>query len=64
MRPRPRPGAVIGRPHVADALVAKGLVANRDEAFATLLGSGGVGYVPRYGAPLAARSSWWPGPAG
>lgn len=49
-----QPGAVIGRPHVADALVAKGLLSSRDEAFATLLGSGGVGYVPRYGAPLAA----------
>ncbi|MCW2758503.1 MAG: error-prone polymerase [Nocardioidaceae bacterium] len=45
-------GAVLGRPHVADALVRNGVVASRDEAFATLLGPGGVGYVRRYGAPL------------
>ncbi|RLV51256.1 PHP domain-containing protein [Nocardioides mangrovicus] len=45
-------GAVLGRPHVADALVARGYVGHRDEAFATLLGPGGVGYVPRYGTPL------------
>lgn len=30
-------GATLGRPHLADALVAKGHVANRDEAFSTLL---------------------------
>ncbi len=30
-------GATIGRPHLADAMVAKGLVADRDEAFATVL---------------------------
>ena len=29
-------GATIGRPHIADALVARGIVADRDEAFATL----------------------------
>jgi predicted metal-dependent phosphoesterase TrpH len=31
------PGATIGRPHLADALVDLGLVTSRDEAFATLL---------------------------
>ncbi|MGI9155123.1 MAG: PHP domain-containing protein [Marmoricola sp.] len=45
-------GAVTGRPHVADALVAKGVVADRDEAFATLLGPDGAAYVPRYATSL------------
>lgn len=36
-----------GRPHVADALVAKGYVKNRDEAFAKYLDSTGPAYVPR-----------------
>lgn len=40
------PGATPGRPHVADALVALGAVADRDEAFATVLGPGG-----RYNLP-------------
>ncbi|KAJ1684385.1 hypothetical protein LUZ63_020140 [Rhynchospora breviuscula] len=42
------PGAVPGRPHVADALVARGMVADRDQAFAELLDSGRPGYVGRY----------------
>lgn len=46
--------AAVGRPHVADALVAKGVVAHRGEAFRTLLGSNGPAYVPRYAAPLEA----------
>jgi predicted metal-dependent phosphoesterase TrpH len=29
--------ATVGRPHIADAMVARGLVASRDEAFATVL---------------------------
>jgi 3',5'-nucleoside bisphosphate phosphatase len=33
-------GATVGRPHLADALVARGHVADRDEAFATILHSG------------------------
>lgn len=41
----------IGRPHVADVLVAKGVVGDRAEAFATWLGPGGPGYVARYGTP-------------
>jgi predicted metal-dependent phosphoesterase TrpH len=43
----------IGRPHVADALVAKGYVADRAEAFTRLLSDGGPAYVPRY-APATA----------
>ena len=41
-----------GRPHVADALVAKGYVANRDEAFEQLLKAGRPAYVQRYAADL------------
>lgn len=41
----------IGRPHVADVLVAKGVVGSRDEAFARWLGWGRPGYVPRYATP-------------
>lgn len=42
----------IGRPHVADALVARGYVADRDEAFAKWLGEGRPGFVSRYAVPL------------
>jgi hypothetical protein len=44
--------AALGRPHVADALVAHGVVADRDEAFARFLGPGGPAYVDRYAADL------------
>lgn len=44
--------AAMGRPHIADALVKKGVVSHRGEAFHTLLGSKGPAYVPRYAAPL------------
>ncbi len=40
-------GVSIGRPHVADALVAAGIVADRSEAFATVLRRGSKYYVPR-----------------
>ncbi|MEO9325996.1 PHP domain-containing protein [Nocardioides sp. C4-1] len=43
---------VPGRPHVADALVRKGYVADRDEAFARYLDEGGPAYVDRYACPL------------
>ncbi|SDB85984.1 hypothetical protein GA0111570_105136 [Raineyella antarctica] len=38
----------LGRPHVADAMVAAGYVADRDEAFASFLAEGGPAYVERY----------------
>jgi len=38
----------VGRPHIADAMVAKGYVASRDEAFASFLADGGPAFVPRY----------------
>jgi predicted metal-dependent phosphoesterase TrpH len=44
--------AATGRPHVADALVAVGVVRSRDEAFARFLGPGGPAYVDRYAADL------------
>ncbi len=46
------PAAATGRPHVADALVAAGVVRDRDEAFARFLGPGGPAYVDRYAADL------------
>jgi predicted metal-dependent phosphoesterase TrpH len=46
--------AALGRPHVADALVSKGVVAHRGEAFDRYLGSQGPAYVNRYAAPLEA----------
>ena len=42
----------VGRPHVADALVGKGFVADRAEAFRVYLAEGRPGYVPRYSIPL------------
>ncbi len=44
----------IGRPHVADAMVARGYVASRDEAFADWLAEGRPIYVGRYGMDLFA----------
>lgn len=46
--------AVIGRPHIADALVAGGVVPDRDTAFATLLAARGPYYVPYYAPDAAA----------
>lgn len=46
--------SAMGRPHVADALVALGVVADRDEAFDRYLGSQGPAYVHRYAADLEA----------
>jgi predicted metal-dependent phosphoesterase TrpH len=44
--------AAMGRPHVADALVELGVVADRDEAFARYLSPGRPAYVDRYAADL------------
>lgn len=46
------PGATVGRPHVADALVARGYVADRAAAFATYLATTSPYYVPHH-APSA-----------
>ncbi|MCL3819948.1 PHP domain-containing protein [Aeromicrobium wangtongii] len=45
--------AASGRPHVADAMVAAGYVADRDEAFRDWLYDNGPVYIERYGTPLA-----------
>jgi predicted metal-dependent phosphoesterase TrpH len=42
------PGATLGRPHLADALIAKKIVANRDEAFAQLLHNNSKYYISHY----------------
>ena len=44
--------AAMGRPHVADALVEKGVVRDRKEAFDRLLGTKGPAYVKRYAPEL------------
>lgn len=46
-----RSSPAIGRPHVADVMVAKGLVADRSEAFDAWLNFGRPGYVVRYATP-------------
>lgn len=43
----------VGRPHVADAMVARGYVADRNEAFARYLADDGPAYVSRYATGLA-----------
>lgn len=40
--------ASVGRPHIADALISKGIVADRTEAFADILHPGGAYYVDLY----------------
>lgn len=44
--------AAVGRPHIADALVAAGHVSHRDQAFDELLRAGRPAHVDRYAAPL------------
>lgn len=44
--------AAMGRPHVADALVAKGVCRDRDDAFRQYLSPGRPAYVDRYAADL------------
>ncbi len=47
-------GSTAGRPHLARALVAAGVVASVDEAFATLLHRGGPYYVEKVDTPAVA----------
>jgi predicted metal-dependent phosphoesterase TrpH len=53
---RTRVGAspAVGRPHIADVMVAKGFVSDRGEAFSTWLNAGRPGHVARYATPTAA----------
>lgn len=46
-------GASVGRPHIADALVAAGVVGHRDDAFASMLAGSSPYYVPHYAMPAA-----------
>jgi 3',5'-nucleoside bisphosphate phosphatase len=57
------PGATVGRPHIADALVAKGIVASRDQAFASYLYNGSPYYAAHY-APDPVRAVRLVGQAG
>jgi len=57
------PGATIGRPHIADAMVAKGIVSTRTDAFATYLKNGSHYYVSHY-APDPVRAVSLLGEAG
>lgn len=40
-------GAAVGRPHIADALIARGYITDRSQAFEGLLNDGGAAYVAR-----------------
>jgi len=46
------PGTTVGRPHIADALVARGHVPDRTAAFSTILATGSPYYVPHYATPV------------
>lgn len=46
---------VVGRPHMAQAMMAQGVVRSFEEAFARFLGSGGLAYVPK--AKLSPREA-------
>jgi 3',5'-nucleoside bisphosphate phosphatase len=48
VRRQASPHAVLGRPHIADALVARALVKDRAEAFEAWLNPGQPGFVVRY----------------
>jgi len=60
---RIEPGATIGRPHIADAMVVKGIVPTRKDAFDTYLNNGSPYYVSHY-APDPVRAVRLVGEAG
>lgn len=54
-RREPSPEANVGRPHIAEVLVDKGVVSSIDEAFERFLGRGGAAYcTPRRISPVEA----------
>jgi predicted metal-dependent phosphoesterase TrpH len=57
-RAQQTPGAAIGRPAIARALVAAGHVASIDEAFERYLGSGRPAFVPRVGESPIGVIEW------
>lgn len=42
-----RAGGVVGRPHIAQAMLAAGVVRSFDEAFGRFLGTGGLAHIPK-----------------
>lgn len=46
------PDATVGRPHIADALVARGVLADRSAAFVSILTNASPYYVQHYATPL------------
>ncbi|MBR6459706.1 MAG: PHP domain-containing protein [Actinomycetaceae bacterium] len=56
-------GEILGRPHIADALIAKGIVEKREEAFRGIISSRGQYYVPNK-APDTCEVIEWIGEAG
>lgn len=53
VRRRAAAAAATGRPHVADVMIAAGIVATRDEAFERFLNPGRPAHVNRYAVPLS-----------
>lgn len=51
-------GAPAGRPHIADALVNRGIVADREEAFVQLLHPDNKYYVPQYAPDVFEAIEW------
>ena len=56
VRAQTAPGATVGRPHIADALVRRGVVPDRGAAFADILATGGRYHVGHY-APDPVRAT-------
>ena len=56
--------AAVGRPHIADAMIAAGVVTDRNEAFRDWLGGGATALVGRYAAPLEPLMPAVPGAGG
>ena len=52
------PGASVGRPHIADALVKRGIIPDRSSAFTDLLSPRNKYYVPQY-APNSLEAIEW-----
>lgn len=57
VRARVGPQATVGRPHIADALVAKGYFGHRDDVFAGALSSSSPHYAPYYAPDPALATS-------
>ncbi len=49
---------ILGRPHIADAMVSRGIVASRREAFERYLGAHSPYYLPHYAPPACEAIEW------